>query len=73
MQPDNSPVPDYFFQFTTEEVMLCPGIETRLVPPHKAAVAAMRPVPVATDESCATQGNVIEDEAMLAAATGGAV
>mmetsp|Transcript_3644 Transcript_3644/g.3761 ORF Transcript_3644/g.3761 Transcript_3644/m.3761 type:complete len:444 (-) Transcript_3644:408-1739(-) len=40
-QPDGSPIPDYFFQFTSEELVLCPSMGTVLVPPHKVAVSKL--------------------------------
>eukprot|EP01041_Mallomonas_annulata_P001850 gene1850-3594_t len=47
MQPDGTPIPDYFFQFTAEEAALCPSMATVLVPPHKAAIGGLMRAPPA--------------------------
>ena len=38
-QPDGTPIPDYYFQFSPEETASAPQVVPSLIPPHKAAVA----------------------------------
>lgn len=40
VQPDGSPIPDYYFQLTPEELSTCPSMGTVLIPPHMASVAS---------------------------------
>ncbi len=39
--PDGSPLPSELFQFTSEEVVMVPGILDALVPPHLKGVSSV--------------------------------
>ena len=39
MQPNGTPIPDYYFQLTPEETANAPHMVSVLIPPHKLAVS----------------------------------
>lgn len=41
VQPDGTPIPDYFFQFTLEELSCAPQMANALIPVHKRSIATI--------------------------------